>query len=74
MAIVGQKLVLECTITCHSQIYEWVNVTGGERINFNGSNLVVSEGVTSVAEVGGQMYECQCSGNCEMFKIGGKAS
>ena len=73
MAIVGQKLVLECSITCPSQTYEWFNVTGGERIEVDGvtKRVMVSEDVTSVAEVGGQMYECHCAGICEMFKIGG---
>ena len=74
MAIVGQKLELECSITCLSQTYEWVNVTGGERIEVDGVTkgvLVISEDITSVAEVGGQMYECHCAEICEMFKIGG---
>ena len=74
MAIIGQRLVLQCTIICQTLNYEWVNITGDERVILTGmtdSGLVVSENVTTVTDVGGQMYECHCSENCEMFRIGG---
>ena len=74
----GKTLVLECGITCHSLIYGWyhLNSSGGGRTKVTGESgrkLVVSENVTSAAEVGGQLYQCDCFGTeeCEMFKIGG---
>ena len=76
MATIGQALVLRCTITCHSLTYNWYRLRGSERDEIAGETdgeLLVSENVTSVSEVGGQMYECGCSENddCEIFEIGG---
>ena len=73
-------MVLTCTIDkpCHSLRYEWYRIDGTVETRLpeeggSDSELVVSENVTSAAEVGGQIYECYCfnTTSCRSFKIGG---
>ena len=80
-ATIGERMVLPCTLarneTCFSTRYEWYRIDGlNERILLPeemNSELVVSEDVTSAAEVGGRVYECYCfnTTSCRRFKIGG---
>ena len=49
-------------------------VPNPKRLAEESSVLVVSENVTSAAEVGGRVYECYCfnTTSCRSFKIGGQ--
>ena len=78
-ATIGQRMVLSCTLaqdeTCFSRRYEWYRIDGpnNETLREMSDELVVSENVTSAAEVGGRVYECYClnTTSCRRFKIGG---
>ena len=80
MAVIGESLDLKCGITCHSLTYEWYRIVNHSEKNKvegqTGRVLRVSDNVTSVEEVGGLIYECNCSGSsdCQFFEIGGNAS
>ena len=81
-AIIGEKLTLICALrqVCLSGEYEWYHITDTNNIPVleTSNELVVSDKVTSVAEVGGKLYECHCSvagdsdTNCRLFKIAGR--
>ena len=77
-ATIGQKMILPCTLdkTCFSTRYDWYRIDGGNKTHLaeEGSELVVSDNVTSAAEVGGQIYECYCFNTtiCRRFKLGGR--
>ena len=74
-AILEKELVLSCSLTCFSNVYEWFNITDGNvRLSTEkNSTFVVSEKVHSVTEVGGHKYMCQCNAllATECFRIGG---
>ncbi|CAI8024948.1 hypothetical protein GBAR_LOCUS14455 [Geodia barretti] len=76
MAVIGEKFTLQCTIHCFSLQYKWISVTESANITLENETrdmLNVSSNVTSVGEVGGKLYECQCvSGGCLLFRIGVK--
>ena len=67
---------LSCTIKCVTQKYKWyrIHLNGTKTTVGSESTLVVSDNVTSAAEVGGQLYECYCSSGvqCKLFRIGGR--
>ncbi|CAI8007621.1 hypothetical protein GBAR_LOCUS5306 [Geodia barretti] len=75
-AILEKELLLSCSLTCFSNVYEWFNITDGNvRLSTEkNSTFVVSEKVHSVTEVGGHKYMCQCNAlpATECFRIGGK--
>jgi hypothetical protein len=75
-AILEKELVLSCSLTCFSNVYEWFNITDGNlRLSTEkNSTFVVSEKVHSVTEVGGHKYMCQCNAllATECFRIGVK--
>ena len=79
-AIIGEKLTLICALrqVCLSGEYEWYHITDTNNIPLSetSNELLVSDNVTSAAEVGGKLYECHCSGdlsntNCRRFEIAG---
>ena len=76
-AEIGKNLTLQCTVSCFSSQYEWISVTESGNIPLENEtrdtlNIDLSSNVTSVGEVGGKLYECQCvSGGCLLFRIGG---
>ena len=78
VATIGQEMVIKCNLLlCFKSVYEWCKVNGAECIKVQdetSDELVVSENVSSATEVGGQQYECHCSGsssNCKKYKIAG---
>ena len=81
MAVIGQELDLHCNLgvneTCISGVYEWYRLNGSRREAKaeHGKTLRIADTVTSAEIVGGQIYECHCSGTeyCRAFKIGGIA-
>ena len=74
-AILEKELLLSCSLTCFSNVYEWFNITDDNvRLSTEkNSTFVVSEKVHSVTEVGGHKYMCQCNAlpATECFRIGG---
>ena len=74
-AEIGKNLTLQCTVNCYSLQYKWISVTESANItleNETRDTLNITTNVTSVGEVGGKLYECQCvSGGCLLFRIGG---
>ena len=81
-AIIGRTMVLNCTVPCFSGPFhfKWHQIFGDgsrELLNETSATLVVSEKkVTSAAEVGGRLYECNCSttGSCRKYNISGISS
>ena len=76
-AVVGEKLTLHCYLDSYCPTYKWTLITeDNNKIpqNETGNKLVVSTNVSSISEVGGKLYECQChqeNGDCQLFRIGG---
>ena len=78
-AVIGQRMDLTCQLNrdepCFSGIYDWYHYNQSDNTSLSEQSkvLVISENVSSAAEVGGQMYSCHCSGTsfCRLFKIGG---
>ena len=71
-------MVIRCNlIMCFQNAFVWCRVNGTDCIaieNEASDKLVISMNVTSAAEVGGQEYECHCSGdygNCKKYNIAG---
>ena len=74
-------MVLSCDQPCFEGVYEWYQIldngTHSEIVpDVIIDELVVSENVTSTAEVGGHLYKCCCpsasiNSDCRLFKIGG---
>ena len=77
VATIGQEMVIKCNLLlCFEGVFEWCKVNGAECVvqDETSDKLVVSENVSSATEVGGQQYECHCSGsssNCKNYKIAG---
>jgi len=76
---IGERLILSCdSAPCFSGTYLWYNVTAAKSLPLSTSRtLTVSQNVTTVGEVGGQRYTCQCSSitveeNCYTFWIWGE--
>ena len=80
MAIIGQELDLHCNLgvseTCISGEYEWYHLNGSQKhaMAEHGKTLRIVDTVATAEEVGGQIYECHCSGTeyCRIFRMGGK--
>ena len=77
-ATIGEKMVISCNLDrrCFEGVYKWylINNTLNVTLPETSSKLVVSENVTSAAEVGGRLYECHCPSvaDCRSFRIGGR--
>ena len=68
-ASVGEQLDLTCNIvTCPAGEFQWVS--GDQSLDDSDGTLTVD--VTTVAEFGGRMYECQCVGMSQCFTILGE--
>ena len=75
-AAVGERLSLLCSLgsRCDSS-YRWTQVTSNETLEERGADLVLSENLTSVDEVEGKLYRCECTDDdnddCLLFRIVG---